>query len=360
MTDSRPAPLTQADSRSVSLAAVDSRPAPPVPADPRSGPFSPTATPSAPPGAPAATRTLHRTSRRGFLASVLAAGALAACGTEPAAPTPAAPTTTADTAALDRELAAIQDRYAVRLAVYARYRDRTVAHRAGEPIALCSTFKVYAAAAILRLESEGALDLAETVPVRPAEIVVNSPVTQAAQGTELSYAQLCAAALTRSDNTAGNLLLRRIGGPAALTAFARTVGDRATTLERWEPELNRAERGSLADTTTAEALATGYDALLLGTALPQAQRRTLTDWMAASTTSARRIRAALPPGWTAADKTGGGDFGTVNDAGVLWAPDGTPLLLALLTDSTTGDPDATPADAALAAATAAVVAALTA
>lgn len=307
-----------------------------------------------------ALRTLHRPTRRNFLATVLAAGALAACGTEPPAPAPAAPPTTPDTAALDSALAAIQDRHRVRIALYARYRDRTVTHRASEPIALCSTFKVYAAAAILRLESEGALSLDETVPVRPEEIVVNSPITEAAAGAALSYAQLCAAALTRSDNTAGNLLLRRIGGPAALTAFARGVGDTATNLERWEPDLNLAERDSLADTTTATGLATGYHALLLGTALPPAQRRTLTDWMAASTTSARRIRAALPPGWSAADKTGGGNFGTVNDAGVLWSPDGTPLLLVLLTDSTTGDPAATPADAALPEATAAVLTALTA
>ncbi|MEV0360020.1 class A beta-lactamase [Nocardia sp. NPDC050697] len=298
---------------------------------------------------------LRRPTRRGFLATVLAAGALAACGTEPRVPTPAP-----DTSALDSALAAIQERHSVRVAMHARYRDRTVTHRAGEPIALCSTFKVYAAAAILRLESEGALRLDETVPVRPADIVVNSPITAAAQGTDLSYAQLCAAALTRSDNTAGNLLLRRIGGPAALTAFAGTLGDRATDLTRWEPDLNLAERDSRTDITTADGLATGYAALLLGTALPPAQRRTLTDWMAASTTSARRIRAALPPGWTAADKTGGGNYGTVNDAGVLWSPDGTPLLLVLLTDSTTGDPDATPADAAVAEATTAVLAALTA
>ncbi|MFC3961107.1 class A beta-lactamase [Nocardia jiangsuensis] len=308
-------------------------------------------------GRAASPAAVVRPNRRGFLATVLAAGALAACGTEPRVST-AATSTTPELPALNSALAAIQDRHAVRIAVYARYRDRTVTHRAGEPIALCSTFKVYAAAAILRLESEGVLHLDDTVPVHPDDIVVNSPITQAAQGAELSYAQLCAAALTRSDNTAGNLLLRRIGGPAALTAFARTVGDRATTLERWEPDLNLAERGSLADTTTAEALATGYDALLLGSALPEAQRRTLTDWMAASTTSARRIRAALPSGWTAADKTGGGNYGTVNDAGVLWSPDGTPLLLVLLTDSTTGDPAATPADAALAEATAALVTAL--
>lgn len=297
------------------------------------------------------------TTRRGFLAGVLAAsaaGAIAACGGPSTAPAPAAPPAP-DTGALARAVADIEQRHRVRLAVHARYRDRVWTHRAAEPFAMCSTFKTYASAAILRLAAEGALRLDDTVPVEPADIVVNSPITGAAQGAALSYAQLCEATLTRSDNAAANLLLRRIGGPSALTAFARTLGDQATRLERWEPDLNLAERGSLADTTTADGLARGYDALLLGDALPAAERQRLIEWMRASQTSGTRIRAGLPPGWSAADKTGGGRFGADNDAGVLWSPDGAPLLLVLLSDSTTGFPDTPGADPALAEATAAVV-----
>ena len=42
----------------------------------------------------------------------------------------------------------------------------------------------------------------------------------------MTLAELCAAAVQVSDNTAGNLLLQTIGGPPAITAFARSIGDR--------------------------------------------------------------------------------------------------------------------------------------
>ncbi|WP_241385752.1 class A beta-lactamase [Rhodococcus sp. CH91] len=304
-------------------------------------------------------------SRRRFISALTALSAMsatAACGSPKpgrvAGPPDAdAPETVVLSRALDDRFAAIEDRYVVRLGVHARSTasGRTYAYRADDRFAMCSTFKVYAAAAILRLESEGALRLDEAVPIDPQDIVVHSPVTSEHQGRVMTIDRLCDAALTRSDNTAGNLLLRRLGGPDAITAFARSVGDGATRLDRWEPELNTADRGDERDTTTPSGLARGFEAVLLGSALPAAQQRTLLGWMRATTTSDTRIRAGLPPGWTSADKTGGGMHGTVNDAGAVWSPEGDPLLLVILSDSTTGHPDAPLEGGPVAEATAALV-----
>ncbi|WP_442800806.1 MULTISPECIES: serine hydrolase [unclassified Rhodococcus (in: high G+C Gram-positive bacteria)] len=245
------------------------------------------------------------------------------CGarTEATVPPPG-PEAGARFAPLDAVLADLEERRRVRLGVLAHDPGRglTYARRADDRFAMCSTFKVYAAAAILRLESQGSL---------------------------------------RLDNTAGNLLLRRLGGPTAVTAFARSLGDTVTTLDRWEPELNSAEPGDVRDTSTASGLARGYRELLLGSGLPAAGQQTLTGWMRASVTSGQRIRAGLPAGWTAADKSGAGRYGTVNDAGVLWSPDGSPLVLVLLSDSVTGLPDAAHDNAAIAEATAVIVESLT-
>ncbi len=294
----------------------------------------------------------NRLSRRRFLHSTLAlssVAAAAACGSQDG-PVGTVPSTTADSvpdtqllaAGVDKRLMEIEDRYAVRLGVFAQspVTGRVHTYRADERFAICSPFKVYAAAAILRLESEGSLRLDETFPIDPDDIVVNSPVTSEHQGRVLPLDRLCEAALTRSDNTAGNLMLHRIGGPEAVTAFARSVGDEVTRLDRWEPELNEAARGDERDTTAAAGLAHGFREVLLGSGLPDPQQRTLLGWMRATTTSDTRIRGGLPPGWTSADKTGGGNHGTVNDAGVVWSPDGQPMVLAILSDSTTGDPDA--------------------
>jgi len=64
-----------------------------------------------------------------------------------------------------------------------------------------------------------------------------------------------AAAIEHSDNTAANLLLRTVGGPAAVTAYLRALGDPVTRLDRNEPALNEAKPGDVRDTTTPSALA---------------------------------------------------------------------------------------------------------
>lgn len=113
-------------------------------------------------------------------------------------------------------------------------------HRATERFAMCSTFKTYAAARALQLAADGQLNMTEPIAVSATDIVVNSPVTSTRAGASMTVDEICDAALTQSDNTAGNLLLRIIGGPPAVTAFARTLGDQDTRLDRWEPELNAA------------------------------------------------------------------------------------------------------------------------
>lgn len=52
------------------------------------------------------------------------------------------------------------------------------------------------------------------------------------------------------------------------------------------------------------------------------------------------MRAGLPPGWTSADKTGSGDYGSTNDVGIAYGPDGQRILLSIMTRSQTDDPKA--------------------
>ncbi|GED98857.1 class A beta-lactamase [Gordonia crocea] len=248
------------------------------------------------------------------------------------------------------EFARLEDRYGARIGVHAVDvgTSAVVAHRPGETFAMCSTFKTYAAARVLQLVDAGEADLNREIPIVPDDIVVNSPVTSQAVGQTMSLRDVCAAALERSDNTAGNLMLRLIGGPAAVTCFARGIGDDASRLDRWEPELNTAEPMDHRDTTTPRALGAGYRRLLVGDVLPPAQRTQLLDWMRANTTSAKRFRAGLPAGWTSADKSGAGDYGSTNDAGLLIGPTGQRVLAVVLVRSRGDVPDAAPFNEAIA------------
>jgi beta-lactamase class A len=272
-----------------------------------------------------------RMSRRSALIGGLTVAA-AVCTTAPVRADPGS--------GLDQRIAALERRHGARIGLSAVDLDGpgAVSHRADESFAMCSTFKAYAAGRILRGASLGEFPLEATEFVDPVAVVANSPRTGPRAGTEMSLADLCQAALQVSDNTAANLLLKRLGGPPAITAFARSIGDERTRLDRWETELNSAIPGDPRDTSTPAALAGGYRALLAGDALAPPQRSLLEQWMRANETSS--MRAGLPPGWTTADKTGSGDYGSTNDVGIAYGPDGRRVLLAIMTRSATDNPKA--------------------
>lgn len=218
---------------------------------------------------------------------------------------------------------------------------RTVANREGDSFAMCSTFKAYLAARILQKAQRGELALTDTHFIDPAKVVGYSPVVGPVAGSAVPLVQLCQAALQQSDNTAANALLTVIGGPPAITEFARSFGDDRTRLDRWETELNSALPGDPRDTSSPKALGEGIRALLTGTTVLDEQHRAQLDtWMRGNLTSARSIRAGLPAGWTSADKTGTGDYGSTNDVGILYGPEGQRLLLAVMTHSQSDDPNA--------------------
>ena len=120
-----------------------------------------------------------------------------------------------------------------------------------------------------------------------------------------------------------------MGGPKAITAFARSIGDAEFSLNRWEPDLNLATPGDLRDTTTPEAMAKSLRQLTLGNVLGASQRTQLQDWLKASVTGRERIRAAVPTSWTVGDKTGTGPYGTTNDIAVIWPANCQPIVMAI-------------------------------
>lgn len=205
---------------------------------------------------------------------------------------------------------------------------RRIEHRAGERFAMCSTFKALAVALVLARVDRGEERLDRRVTFAKADLVRWSPVTEKHVGTGMTMAQICEAAITLSDNTAGNLMLESFGGPAALTAYARSLGDSMTRLDRIETALNEATPGDPRDTTTPGAMLGTMRTLLLGEALSGPSREQLIAWLVANKTGDRRIRAALPRDWRVGDKTGTGDNGAANDIAILWPPGRGPILVA--------------------------------
>lgn len=275
---------------------------------------------------------MKKMSRRNVLVGGLTVTALAAVAipTASAQPTPE----------IVEALVALERRNNAHIGVYAADLQfgRTITHRQTDRFAMCSTFKTYAAARVLQKAERGELALADTVSVEAADILPNSPITETRIGQAITLAELCAAALQRSDNAAANYLLEAIGGPPAITEFARSIGDTETRLDRWEIELNSAVPGDPRDTSTPQALGLGYQSLVTGSALGSPARTQLVEWMTANETSS--LRPGLPPGWVLADKTGSGDYGSTNDVGIAFGPGGRQVLLAVMARSASDDPDA--------------------
>ncbi|MEW1851474.1 Exo family class A beta-lactamase [Streptomyces albidoflavus] len=243
----------------------------------------------------------------------------------------------------ERRLAGLERASGARLGVYAydTGSGRTVAYRADELFPMCSVFKTLSSAAVLR-------DLDRSGEFLSRRIFYTQDDVEQADGAPetgkpenlangMTVEELCEVSITASDNCAANLMLRELGGPAAVTRFVRSLGDRVTRLDRWEPELNSAEPGRVTDTTSPRAITRTYGRLVLGDALNPRDRRLLTSWLLANTTSGDRFRAGLPDDWTLGDKTGAGRYGTNNDAGVTWPPGRAPIVLTVLTAKTEQD-----------------------
>jgi beta-lactamase class A len=195
---------------------------------------------------------------------------------------------------------------------------------------MCSTFKFLAAAAVLKRVDEKKERLERFVPYNAKDILEYAPVTKEhLKEGGMTLGALCEAAIEQSDNTAGNLLLNAIGGPAGLTNFVRTLGDQITRLDRKEPDLNSAIPGDERDTTTPAAMCLDMQRLLIANVLSESSRRQLADWLQRNETGGPMIRAGVPKMRCVGDKTGRGANGATNDIAIMRPPGRKPILLAI-------------------------------
>lgn len=226
------------------------------------------------------------------------------------------------------------------IAIYDSGSGRRYFDGAEAQFAMCSTFKMVLAAAVLARVDRGEIDLAREIRFSEADLLIeHSPVVKAniAKGA-LSISLLLEAAVTVSDNSAANLLFGQISGPRGLTKFIRESGDVVTRSDRTEPTLNRVRNGEVRDTTTPQAMLWLMNNLLLGDRLSAPSKARLIGWMEASTTGHERLRAGLPKNWRVGDKTGSSGDGYFNDIAIATPPGRKPVLITCYLDAPGLDP----------------------
>ena len=255
-------------------------------------------------------------------------GCAAAAGRESAdaaAPEPA----TGGPASPDAAFSALESRFSATLGLFAldTGSGTRIEHRADERFGHASTLKALAAAAVL----DSAPDLEIPIPVEAEDLVEYSPILQEQVGSTVTLREVADAAVRYSDNTAGNLLLAQLGGPAGLEAALRAIGDRTTSVDRWEPELNEVSPGDVRDTSTPRALATSLQAFVLDGVLDADRSELLTEMLTTTTTGDTLIMAGAPDGWEVGSKSGAAAYGTRNDLGIAWpSGDRAPIVIAVM------------------------------
>jgi beta-lactamase class A len=270
--------------------------------------------------------------RREVLKGMLLGGAaLAATGLGRASAKPAI-------SGVGAQLAMLERRHGGRLgaAVLDTHSGRRSSYRDDERFLMCSTFKLLLAAAVLQRVDAGKEKLDRRIVFGNDVLLEYAPVTKLHAGRPgMTVSELCAAAITLSDNTAANVLLREIGGPQTVTAYARSLGDQFTQLDRYEPALNPY------DMTTPKSMLADMQQLLLGDRLSRSSRELLIRWLVACQTGLQSLRAGIPDGWRVGDKTGqwdGNGEGANNDIAIVWPPNRRPILVTAYYMNHTTDP----------------------
>lgn len=260
--------------------------------------------------------------RRGLLKASIAAGALPLVWS--------ASNATGRSPDFSASMQALEQKFGGRLGVAAldTGSQRLLAHRGNQRFLLCSTFKMIAAGLILQRVDDGKESLDRHITYSSDDLVTYSPETEKHVDEGMTLGAICKAALTLSDNTAGNMMLASFGGPGALTDYIRSLNDDITRLDRTEVALNNYAPGDPRDTTTPLSMMTLTQQIVLGDVLSTSSKQQLQTWMRANKTGGHRLRAGLARSWQVADKTGSGGNNTANDVGVFWPPQRKPIMVA--------------------------------
>ncbi|MBG9768740.1 beta-lactamase [Bacillus vallismortis] len=237
----------------------------------------------------------------------------------------------------DEKFVQLEKKFDAKLGVYAidTGTNKTISYRSNERFAYASTYKVLAAAAVLKKNTIEKLN--EVIHYSKDDLVTYSPITEKHVDTGMSLKEIAEAAIRYSDNTAGNILLQQLGGPKGFEKSLKQIGDHVTKANRFETDLNSAIPGDIRDTSTAKALATDLKAFTVDNNLTPDKRTILTDWMRGNATGDELIRAGAPIGWEVGDKSGAGSYGTRNDIAIVWPPHRAPIVVAILSNRFTED-----------------------
>lgn len=243
----------------------------------------------------------------------------------------------ADETSIDIKLKRLEHRIDGQIGFYAidTNSGKIIAYRENQTFPFQSTFKLMGVAALLHHDQSTPM-LQKRIFINPEQLLMWHPISGLYLNQQVSLQTLAEGAVSYSDNTAINLIMRELGGLDKVNHFARMAGNLSFNLKHYELNLN-SNPGSNEDASTAKDMAISVKNIVLGNILSEHNKQLLLQWMRHNTTGYRRIRAGVPLGWAVADKTGSGRYGIANDIGIIWSPSCKPIILSIYTHQNTKD-----------------------
>jgi beta-lactamase class A len=229
---------------------------------------------------------------------------------------------------------------------------RRASHRGGERFQMASVFKAPVAVAVLAAVERGQLTLDREVEVKASDRRAWGPINDHwTPGMRVTVGRMVDVMLVDSDNTACDLLIRLVGGPASVekALVDRDVAGIRISLDEKGMDAaakkNRAAfEGGAQNGASPDAMAAFLARLFKGELLSKSSTDRILDAMRRCATGERRLRAGLPKGTEIRDKTGTATS-CANDAGIVTLPDGSHVVVAVFTR---GGRDAAAREAAIA------------
>jgi beta-lactamase class A len=198
-----------------------------------------------------------------------------------------------------------------------------------------SVYKLPIAMAVLNQVDQGNLKPDQRIRIEASDIVQGSQVLdENSQGKEFILSELLQYMVSRSDNTACDVLLRLIGEPQRVTEYLSSLGINDIVVANTEKELAQDPAVQYRNSATPDAAVVLLRTLYEGRGLSKSSQALLLQWMTETQTGLKRIKGLLPEGTVVAHKTGtsstvNGVTAATNDVGLVALPSGQHLAIAV-------------------------------
>ncbi len=204
---------------------------------------------------------------------------------------------------------------------------------------LQSVFKFPLALAVLDQVDKGKIDLDETLLLTPADLLPNthSPLRERYPdgNAAVSIREILKETVSNSDNNGCDILLRLVGGPAAVDQYVKKLGITDMQIAVTEQEMHASHDAQYRNWATPAAMTRLLQLFHEQKLLKADSQEFLWNAMRDSMTAPGRLRSPLPAGTVLVHKTGTSDYSpkdgsTVNDIGIVLLPDGNPVFISVL------------------------------